>query len=87
MLEAQSVNKIPFVDFVPICKVLCFFQEKNESLRAMLSRYLLYLFLFACIIIARTFKGKPNRLINPSASLWLYNSPVVKLAIDSLYRE
>lgn len=49
---------------------------------------LIYLFLFAsAIFIARTFKGNPKRLMNPSASWWSYNSPVVKLAKDSLYNE
>ena len=38
------------------------------------------------IIIARTFMDRPNRLMKPSASLWLYSSPVVKEARDSLYR-
>lgn len=31
----------------------------------------LYLFLLFSIIIARTFMDRPNRLMNPSASLWL----------------
>ena len=30
-----------------------------------------YLFLLFSIIIARTFMDRPNRLMNPSASLWL----------------
>ena len=30
-----------------------------------------YLFLLVSIIIARTFMDRPNRLMNPSASLWL----------------
>ena len=38
------------------------------------------------IIIARTFMDRPNRLMKPSASLWLYRSPVAKEAMDSLYR-
>lgn len=31
----------------------------------------LHLFLLFSIIIARTFMDRPNRLMNPSASLWL----------------
>ena len=31
----------------------------------------LYFFLLFSIIIARTFMDRPNRLMNPSASLWL----------------
>ena len=31
--------------------------------------------------IARTFDESPNRLINPSASLWLYSPPVVNEAM------
>ena len=38
----------------------------------------------SAIFIARTFKGSPNKVINPSASWWSYQSPVVKLAKDSL---
>ena len=43
--------------------------------------------LFFLLTSALTFKGRPKRFIKPSASLWLYNSPVVKLANDSLYNE
>ena len=59
----------------------CFFFRRRYGNKC---DYLLS-FWFA-IIMARTFKGRPNRLIKPSASLWLYSSPVVKLAMDSLYR-
>ena len=38
------------------------------------------------IFIARTFNERPNKLMNPSASWWLYNSPVVKEAMLSLYK-
>ncbi len=37
-----------------------------------------------CSIIARTFSGRPNNVMKPWASLWLYSSPVVKDAMDSL---
>jgi len=47
-----------------------------------------YLFPSAsCIFIARTLQERPNRLMKPSASWWSYKSPVVKDAIDSLYKE
>ena len=41
----------------------------------------------SAIFMARTFKGRPNRVMKPSASWWSYRSPVVKEARDSLYRE
>ena len=44
-------------------------------------------YLFAstsAIFIARTLSGRPNNVMNPSASWWSYKSPVVKLASDSL---
>ena len=44
-----------------------------------------YLFFsISAIFIARTFNGRPNKVMNPSASWWSYKSPVVKLAKDSL---
>ena len=35
-------------------------------------------------LIARTFNGSPNNVMNPSASWWSYWSPVVKEASVSL---
>ena len=48
-------------------------------------RVWIYLFFsISAIFIARTFNGRPNKVMNPSASWWSYKSPVVKLAKDSL---
>ena len=48
--------------------------------------YLSLFFAASAIFIARTFRGRPNRVMKPEASWWSYRSPVVKEARDSLYR-
>lgn len=59
-------------------------REKNPAYRV--TFYACLLFSTSCIFNARTFNGRPNKVINPLASWWSYKSPVVKDAKDSLYR-
>lgn len=49
-----------------------------------LQRIQVYFDSASCIFRARTFKGRPKRVMKPSASWWSYRSPVVKEARDSL---
>ena len=46
--------------------------------------YFKFSFFSSFILIARTLRGRPHRVMKPSASWWSYISPVVKDAKDSL---
>ena len=52
----------------------------------LLRHYLLSLAVLCCIR-ARTLRGRPNRLIKPVASAWLYTSSCSKVTNSWLYRE
>lgn len=74
--QASNTNRIPYL------------QKTGQPIGLPAFPIIYFSFLLTCcIIIARTFNGRPNRVMKPSASWWSYSSPVVKEASSSLYRE
>lgn len=89
---ASGIRKAPLIAFLLSIPI------RQNATRFIITMYavitkitvIAYLFLLAsasCIFMARTLQESPKRLIKPSASWWSYKSPVVKEAMDSLYKE